>query len=62
MCICVKVSEFLELESHTVVSWDLNPGPLEEQAVLLTAKPCHYEHFIPAQLVCVNQQRPVLTQ
>jgi hypothetical protein len=34
MCIYVKVSEFLELELQTVVSCELNPGPLEEQSVL----------------------------
>jgi hypothetical protein len=42
MYVCVRVSYPLELELQTVVScyvcWILNPGPLEEQPVLLTAE------------------------
>ncbi|KAL6033498.1 hypothetical protein STEG23_016315, partial [Scotinomys teguina] len=41
-----------ELEFQTVVSSELNPGPLEEQTVLLTAEPSlqppliHYNYFV----------------
>jgi hypothetical protein len=44
MCIAMRVSDLLELELQTAVSchvscWELNPGPLKERPVLLTAEP-----------------------
>ena len=39
MSVCVCVSAPLELELQTGASWELNPGPLEEQSALLTAEP-----------------------
>jgi hypothetical protein len=39
-----RVSDLLKRELETVMSchgcWESNPGPLEEQEVLLTAEPC----------------------
>jgi hypothetical protein len=44
MFVCVRMSDTLELELQSIVSchvgdWELNPGPLEEQPVLLTPEP-----------------------
>ena len=51
ICVCVRKSDLLELESYTEVSgvtdsyelpckcWELNPGLLEEQPLLLTTEP-----------------------
>lgn len=44
MYVCVRVSQALELELQTVVSchlgcWELGPGPLEEQLMLLITEP-----------------------
>jgi len=48
-CICVRVSEAQELELQCelpCVSWELNPGPLEEQPVLLSVYHLSSHSFI----------------
>lgn len=50
MYVCVQVLYPLELESQTLVSfqvcWDLNPGPLQEQqSVVLTSEPSLKPHI-----------------
>ena len=49
MCIGVKVSDSLELDFSDSCEllcecWELNPGPLEEQSVLLTTEPSLQPH------------------
>jgi len=53
--ICMRVSDTLVLELHTVLNcgcWDSDLGPLEEQLVFLTADP-FLQSFIPNSNVIV---------